>query len=342
MITSDTQPSNLNLRDRTIRPVFIGGCDRSGTTMLGAMLGTHNHCLCVPESQFIIDSLSSSSSHPGNVELHKVWQAIKQHPRFLLWHLEIANPLVERPDTKQTTFSNLIEKIVQVYGKQAGKEAFHIWIDHTPTNTKHFATLQYIFQDAKLLHIVRDGRAVAASILPLNWGPNTIDKAAYFWLRNLSYGLAAESYFSPDSVKRVKYENLVAMPEETLQKICTFIGITYHPQMVFGSGFQLPAYTQNQHALVGKRPDAGRINAWEQKLTTREIEIFENIAGDALQYLGYKPLYGSTARPMNQNERIVSTLRTVGMYWGNLLNEIAIRRSTQRETVITDSRQVSE
>ena len=34
------------------RPVFIGGCGRSGSTMLGAMLGTHPDCLTTPEATF--------------------------------------------------------------------------------------------------------------------------------------------------------------------------------------------------------------------------------------------------------------------------------------------------
>ncbi|MFL5475589.1 MAG: sulfotransferase, partial [Gemmatimonadales bacterium] len=34
-----------------MRPLFIGGCERSGTTMLAAMLGGHSRCLCLPESQ---------------------------------------------------------------------------------------------------------------------------------------------------------------------------------------------------------------------------------------------------------------------------------------------------
>jgi hypothetical protein len=40
-----------------MKPVFVGGCDRSGTTPLGAILGAHPECACVPESQFVLDVL---------------------------------------------------------------------------------------------------------------------------------------------------------------------------------------------------------------------------------------------------------------------------------------------
>ena len=34
-------------------PVFIGGCPRSGTTLLGAMLGAHRDVICPPEAHSI-------------------------------------------------------------------------------------------------------------------------------------------------------------------------------------------------------------------------------------------------------------------------------------------------
>ena len=36
--------------------VFIGGCSRSGTTLLGSLLGSPSNCVTTPESQFVIDT----------------------------------------------------------------------------------------------------------------------------------------------------------------------------------------------------------------------------------------------------------------------------------------------
>ena len=41
--------SPLSVRGRTIRPVFIVGCQRSGSTLLGAMLGAHSDVIYIPE-----------------------------------------------------------------------------------------------------------------------------------------------------------------------------------------------------------------------------------------------------------------------------------------------------
>ena len=49
---------------------------------------------------------------------------------------------------------------------------FKYWVDHTPVNLKFFMHLVKHYERAKFIHIVRDGRAVASSVIPLEWGPN--------------------------------------------------------------------------------------------------------------------------------------------------------------------------
>ena len=53
--------------------------------------------------------------------------------------------------------------------------------------------------------LIRNGRAVAASVLPFDWRPNTILKTARFWKDSVNYGLDAET-FIPQRVYRVRYE----------------------------------------------------------------------------------------------------------------------------------------
>jgi hypothetical protein len=138
------------------------------------------------------------------------------------------------------------------------------------------------------------------------WGEKSIDRAAYFWLRNLSFGFAAEEYLGPENIIRVRYEDLVLHTEETLKKVSKFIGIDYQAQMITGDKKAVPGFTRDQHQLVGQNPVPERVIAWETELTSREIEIFEDITGDMLAYLGYKRKFPSQKRPMRTGERIQS------------------------------------
>jgi hypothetical protein len=307
-------------------PVFIGGCDRSGTTLLGSMLGTHSECLCTPESQFIVDVLSRCDLDANHIDPQRVLDIIVKHPRFKIWALNV-KPSHSSYRQANATYPELVEWIVKEYGVVNGKGCPRIWIDHTPSNIKYAATLVSLFPQARLIHIVRDGRAVASSLLSVSWGPAAIDRATYYWLRNLAYGLAAESSCDPANVMRIKYEDLVIASEDTLRKVSFFLGIDYQPQMIKGDGFQVPSLTRRDHVLVGQAPDRRRVDAWQNELTLRQIEIFESITGDMLRYLGYDMRFGPSAKSMTVIERCASSLKTWQMVIGKLWQRIRLQWS---------------
>lgn len=267
-------------------PVFIGGCERSGTTLLGAMLGTNSECLWTPKSQFKIDALCSFEWSRNGVNIPYALNVIKNHQRFKLgFDINLVSML---PEEIEFSYPELIKWIVKRYGEKHGKSNPKMWIDHTPTNLVYANILFDLFPEAKMIHIVRDGRAVAASLLMhLDWRPNTINKAAHFWIEKVSYGLGAESFWGEERVRQVRYEDLVEDPEKTLKTLCCWLNIDYQSEMIKGSGFIPPEYTSEQHALVGRPLSVHRISAWEKELTPQQVEIFETITGDFLLYLGY-------------------------------------------------------
>ncbi len=279
-------------------PVFIGGCERSGTTFLGSLLGGHSQCLTVPESQFKIRMLRHiQPEQPTN--LPDVLDRIRDHWRFKLWDIDLTDVPLQAHD-----YPELLCWLVRQYGARHGRPDPGFWIDHTPANMRYGATLRDLFPDAKFIHLVRDGRAVAASVLPLDWGPNTVLAAAHWWSEGITPGLAAEVGLSATHIVRVRYEDLVRAPEATLTFLCKHIGLDYEPAMAKGRGFEVGSYTAGQHTLVGQAPDPRRLNAWEQELTQRHIEIFESITGDLLRYLDYPLHFGPCATAASGREKV--------------------------------------
>ena len=271
--------------------VFIGGCSRSGTTLLGSMLGSHTDFICSPESHFKIDILRSiSRGTPADPDT--LLGLIKQYWRFKIWELDLPSTFPETIDS----YPSLLNWIVTQYAQQQNKPDATSWVDHTPENISYVSSLLELFPNAKMIHIIRDGRAVAASILPLDWGPNSIIKAAHWWVRMTAFGLAAEVAYGPTRVMRVRYEELVQEPEQTLRNISAFLDIAYQPAMMKATGFNPPSYTSRQHKLVGDKPNTTVINRWENVLTQRQVEIFENLTRDFLTYMGYACRYGLEAK----------------------------------------------
>lgn len=279
------------------RQIFIGGCSRSGTTLLGAMLGAHRQAICTPESHFKIDVLRSPIFIENGVDQAAALDFIERHWRFKIWQLSLAETAVSHEEDGETSFACLMNAIVHQYAAQQNKPEASIWVDHTPENISYVRALLQQFPQAKFIHIVRDGRAVAASIMPLDWGPNSIIKASRWWMRMVSFGLAAESAFGAEQVTRIRYEDLVADPEGVLRPLSQFLGIDFEPAMTAATGFNPPAYTTKQHTLIGQKPDRKMASSWEHKLSARQIEIFESQTRDYLTYLGYSLRFGLKAKP---------------------------------------------
>jgi len=302
--TTADEPLHSDVKEPgyAMRPIFIGGCERSGTTMFGAMLGSHSQCVCVPETQFIDDIIARSAPTAGSASPRQMLSQILSHERYrLFWQLPL-DPAAVDPAELGSTLPELLSWLVQAYGRRSGKSSASVWVDHTPTNFRRGRTLLRMFPDAKFVHLVRDGRAVAASLLPLDWGPNNVLHAAEFWLARCAPGLAAELEWGPGRVLRVRYEDLLSQPEASMRLVADFVGLKYEPAMISAGGHRPSRYHLRQHRLVGQAPDPARQERWQQVFTRRQVEIFEAEAGDFLETLGYQPRYGISALPASRIE----------------------------------------
>lgn len=287
--------------------VFIGGVPRSGTTMLGAMLGTAPGCQVTPESQFKIEALRLFSDPLVPPDWPILADFICKHRRFRCWGLDEARL---RSVSAFSDYPAFLQFLVELEAEKNGHTRPACWIDHTPENLKYAVTLAALFPRARFIHLLRDPRAVAASMLAVDWSQKQVYGAARSWLRQVAWALAAETAL-PGRVLRVRFEDLVTAPETELRRICAFCGLDYDPAMLAGGDFRVPACTRAQHTLVGRPPRAERSSAWRQELSSREIEIIEWVCGDLLSQLGYRPDYGVRARPPGGGEKIRFLLKTV-------------------------------
>lgn len=302
--------------------------------MLGAILGAHTACVCVPESQFASDLLREHVRAEPGFGLTETVEKIREHFRFRLWELRIDWDGEVCSDCI-SSYADLMEFLVRRYADEHDRASAAIWVDHTPSNTRHATTLLDIFPDAKFIHIVRDGRAVSASICPLDWGPNVVAASAPWWAERVGYGLAAEASLGPARVLRVRYEDIVLRTKETVRGVTDFLGLEFSSGMLEAGGFARPAFTRDQHALVGRPPDCSRVDAWRASLTDRQVEIFEYLTADLLSYLGYEPRFGMGATPPTSRERFGFAVNDIA---GRCINKIRRNRRKRqtRRRIATD------
>lgn len=301
-------------------PVFIGGCDRSGTTLLGSIIGAHPRFIVTPESPFkteIASRVPFGAPEEGAATVDEIMNSW----RFKLWRYDF------RPSSQPSTYEEAISDLVASYAVAAGRPKNSRWVDHTPNNVRYARRLLKRFEDSKFIHMVRDGRAICASVIPLDWGPNTPLVAAQWWAERLSYGLAAELRLGPSRVLRVHYENLVTDPESELRRVFEFLGSPFSDEALASPVSIKPAYTVGQHSLIGKPIDVRRLNAFRDELSKRSIELFEWSTGDLLEYLGYELDFSGIAIGPNRRERMATSVHE---FVGRQLNRYRNNRRRRR------------
>jgi hypothetical protein len=294
-------------------PAFVIGAPRSGTTMLGSMLGSHSQGLAIPESEFF--STAAPTSPDEIVSLPATIDRFVAERKFELWGLDLAG---RRPEGRGR-YADAVLWMVERFAESRGKTGVRFWVDHDPSHTPATATLAAHFPTARFIHLLRDGRAVAASVMAASFGPSQIFNAARFWAYYVAVGMAAQRFLAADRFVELRYEAIVRDPETALAPALARLGCAFEPGMISGGDYDLPTRLRTLHPFVGKPPIPERIDAWRGKLSDRDLEIFEAYAEDLLTLLGYerahrRPRQITTAelRALNLKRR----LRRLGVLLG--------------------------
>lgn len=267
-------------------PVFIVGCARSGTTLLRNLLNSHPEIKFPPESHFILDFYHLFGDPKTEKDVIRILDHIKKHKRFKKFEICINKGEVK--DIRR--YSELIDYI---YTKFIGKYDAKRWGDKTPLYVLDLKLLVKLFSNAKIIHIIRDGRDVADSIIKTYFGPNNTYLAAKYWKKHVEAGNSQGQSLGTSRYKEIKYEDLLNNSEQTLRSVCSFINIKYNKRINKVS----PSYSTEKHRKFLKRarphnPHTKIIksnqNKWKQEMSEKDILMFESVAGDTLRKFKYE------------------------------------------------------
>jgi hypothetical protein len=198
--------------------------------------------------------------------------------------------LADTTDTLAAFASALFDEFAVRQGKSFAGEK-------DPEYVRHLPFLHRLFPAARSLDIVRDGREVALSTLdwvtptrylgrlPL-WAEEPVAVCALWWTRQVSAGRQGRAEVGADRCLEVRYEELVGAPEDTLRSIADFLDLPFSSTMVeYHQG-----RTRDEPGLPSKArwlPATGGLRDWRVDLSPRDLELFEALAGDLLDTLGY-------------------------------------------------------
>jgi len=128
---------------------------------------------------------------------------------------------------------DFITNIVNDYLTQTGGSIF---VDADTWNILFFRDILHILPEARLIHIWRDPIETVCSLAEQRWMPDDIEQAAMIYRDLLMRWEAVRHSIPYYTYTQIQYEDLVNKPEETLYKICDWIGIDYTKEMLLPIG----------------------------------------------------------------------------------------------------------
>jgi Sulfotransferase family len=295
-------------------PFFIVGCPRSGTTLLRWMLEEHPRLAIPPESHWVVDLVSWDAPWtPARQE--GALREILSHRKYRHWWLTDERVKCTVARRRPSSYAELVTSIYTAFAEREGKLR---WGDKTPENVRQMDLLAGLFPDATFIHIIRDGREVAASLAEQAWSRGGVVNGARWWCECVSAGRAAGARLDPERYFELRLENLAHEPEENLRQVCSVLGETYdakllqYPRRIFETE---PWRTEDRrsHRHLDKPPTPG-LRDWTTDLSRRQQNTVQKICAPLLEELGYST-DRSAARPARLSLRGGAPGDVSGVEW---------------------------
>lgn len=267
---------------------FIVGTGRCGTTLLRVMLDAHPMLAIPPETHFIGQVLEASKERGDSRSAFL--RAIAQSRNWSNFKTDAAK-LSERIHRIQPFDTG--EALRVFYGLYAERFDKPRWGDKTPGYLTRMRRIQALLPEAHFIHLVRDGRDVALSVLPLmdrDGERHTVEDGARWWVERLKRGQRESAGIA--NYLEIRYEDLASEPEPTLRKICEFLVLPWDTAMLRfheGAAQRLVVDDQSPRDAPGlsKPPNTNQIGRWREEMSPTELARVEEIAGQMLREYGY-------------------------------------------------------
>ncbi|MEL7131355.1 MAG: sulfotransferase [Pseudomonadota bacterium] len=289
------------------RPIFVVGHPRSGTTLLASMLGRHPDIVSTPESLYlnIVRFQVAPVLSRGPEAVLKV---IENSPmRFLVLDRDILLTALNALDTlsEATVFQTVLECFRAADGKPR-------LLEKTPWHLRGMDDLFEWFPDARILWIMRDGRACVASLIKVPWATSDPIVLARQWVRNISIGKMLRDE-RPDQVYMVRYEELIGDPRPVMEPVMTFLGVEPSEEM-FEHDREVRTVKPTEtwwKENVGRPLMSNRAEAWRKEMDPKLVSQLEMIMGPLLEDFGYATSEDAAPSAVRNG---IERLRSVLMY----------------------------
>ncbi len=219
---------------RNPRAIFVLSPFRSGSTLFRVMLAGHPRLFAPPELELLAfgsmgeraRALTGRNSFAEEGLLRAV--------------MELTGGDAAAARVWVARFAEREAPVAEVYRELQAAAGGRLLVDKTPSYPLDLETLRQaeaLFDEPLYLHLVRHPRAVIDSYVEArmervyDFPYAGVEQAELVWLLSQQNILAALSDVPAERVHRLRFEDLVTAPRESLSAVCAFLGLPFEPAM---------------------------------------------------------------------------------------------------------------
>ncbi len=308
-----------NIEEQSFLSIFVTGASRSGTTMMSRVLGNHSKILALNELHYfgdLVDPYKEGGILGAEDSIGLAANLIARQEKGI-WgdgpeelEREIAETIIGKTLANTITGMDIYEKVVMYFAHESKKEGA---CEQTPRNIFYAKQLLDYYPSARVVHMLRDPRAVIASqknrwrLRKLSGKHVPISEVIRTWFNYHPFTMcrlwsrateAANALENHPRFMVLKFEDLVSDPSHHVSRVCHFLGVDFEESML-----DVPRWgSSNQDGNTGKKGITSDVqDAWKDILSVGELNVVENRTGPFMDRLGYE-------RHSSNKVRFVDTL----------------------------------
>ncbi len=206
------------------------------------------------------------------------------HPRASDLGLDPGDVLARFRDL-DPRWRHLYRVALEIFAEGRGAD---VAVEKTPAHLVHVPRILQWYPDARVILLVRDGRDAVLSMMAAGFTHDDLRRHACNWRRMACMGEQLAARF-PRHLCTVRFEHLIARPEQILRELHDFLGVPFDPVQLQDSSPSpaVPAWEAAWKARATRPVDPARAGAWRHLATDHQRWALHAVMGDALTRLGY-------------------------------------------------------
>jgi hypothetical protein len=269
-------------------PVFVAGLERSGTSLMYALLASHPQIAMTRRTNLWTHFYGQYGDLGDDTDLDRCLDTMMRYRRLVKLR---PDPERLRRDFRagERTYGRLFALLCQQHAERLGKPR---WGDKSLNTERYARPIFDAYPEARILHMIRDPRDRFASSLT-RWQRRRggIGAGTAEWLASARLALR-NARVHPGAYQLIRYESLVSAPEVTVRQVCDFIGEPFAPEMLSMQGAPEFAGRGSNSSYGHRAPGAittTSVGRFREVLSPRQIAYVQRLARDELAQFGYEP-----------------------------------------------------